>query len=78
MARVRSLQHGTQDVKVHPSEVDCFYQVVTSASGEQFVHLSTFGSEERHSKPKSSQSLQLDEGMARELVNVLQRAFPGP
>ncbi len=78
MARVRSLQHGTQDVKVHASEVDCFYQVVMTSSGEKFVHLSTFGSDERHSKPKSSQSIQLDAVLARDLVDVLRRAFPDP
>lgn len=77
MARVRSLQQGEQQLKVHLSEVDCFYQVVESSSGERYVHLSTFGSDERHSKPKSSQSMQLDAVLAAELIDVLRRAFPG-
>ena len=78
MARVRSLQQGAQDVRVHPSEVDCFYQSIVSASGEKFVHLTTFGSEERVSRPKSSQSLQLDERTVRQLIDVLRKAFPSP
>lgn len=77
MARVRSLEPGSQHVKVHPSEVDCCYQVVIGPSGQTLVHLSTFGSDGRQSNPKSSQSLQLDEVVARELVDVLRRAFPG-
>lgn len=77
MARVRSLQQGAQDVKSHPSEVDCFYQLITNPAGEVLVHLSTFGSDHRRSQPKSSQSLQLDEDVARQLIAVLQKAFPG-
>lgn len=76
MARVRKMARGFQDVKVHPSEVDCFHQVISGPDGRTFVHLTTFGSDDRASKPKSSQSLQLDEGAARDLVAVLRAAFP--
>ena len=77
MARIRSVLRGTQDVRVHPSEVDCFYQVITAPDGSVLVHLSTFGSSERQSAPKSSQSIQLDESSARDLIEVLRAAFPG-
>lgn len=77
MARVRSVERGSQDIKVHPSEVDCFYQTVTDGSGRRLLHLSTFGSDGRESSPKSSQSLQIDEQMARELMQVLRSVFPG-
>lgn len=76
MARIKQVLRGTQDVRPHPTEVDCFYQVVTAPDGTRLVHLSTFGSAERQSEPKSSQSLQLDEAAARELVNVLLESFP--
>ena len=75
MARVRSLTRGTQTVKLHPSEVDCFFQLVESEDGKKYVHLSTFGSDARASGSKSSQSIQLDATMARELVKVLQETF---
>lgn len=77
MARVRKVARGSQDVKVHPSEVDCFYQEIRGSNGQKLVHLTTFGSDDRQSKPKSSQSLQLDERAARELVAVFRATFPG-
>lgn len=76
MARIRQVLRGSQDVRPHPTEVDCFYQVVSAPDGARLVHLSTFGSAERQSEPKSSQSLQLDESAARELVQVLLESFP--
>lgn len=75
MARVRSLNEGTQSVNAHPTEVDCFYQTLIDRDGNKLLHLTTFGSDERRSSPKSSQSIQLDETRARELVRVLQRTF---
>ncbi|WP_427891506.1 hypothetical protein ACQHIV_03295 [Kribbella sp. GL6] len=75
MARVRSLNEGTQSVNAHPTEVDCFYQTVIDGDGNKLIHLTTFGSDDRRSNPKSSQSIQLDEIRARELIRVLQRTF---
>ena len=77
MARIRSFQPGTQNVRVHPSEVDCYFQTVDSGAGEKFLHLTTFGSDDRASSPKSSQSLQLDRSRAAQLIAVLTDAFPG-
>lgn len=78
MARLRSLEKSTQDVKVHPTEVDCFHQVITAADGTRLLHITTFGSDQRRSDPKSSQSLQIDEARACELIGIIQTAFPGP
>lgn len=77
MARVRGFDRGTQQVRVHATGVDCFHQIVTNARGERYLHLSTFGSDSRQSAPKSSQSIQLDEGAARRLMQILREAFPG-
>lgn len=76
MARLRSLAQGLQNVKVHPTEVDCFYQVITAADGTRLLHLTTFGSDHRRSDPKSSQSLQIDEPTAQQLVTVIRATFP--
>ena len=76
MARIRSLSEGTQSVRLHPTEVDSSYQVL-SGDGETYLHLSTFGSDTRASAPKSSQSIQLDRRMAARLVEILQATFPG-
>lgn len=76
MARLRSIEKGTQDVKKHPTEVDCFYQVININDGDVLLHLTTFGSDHRRSGPKSSQSLQVDEARARELVALIRTTFP--
>ncbi|NOP98018.1 hypothetical protein [Mycolicibacterium fortuitum] len=77
MARVRSLAQGTQSIRAHESEVDCFYNVLHQPDGTRLLHLSTFGSDQRQSKPKSSQSIQIDEQMAGELIALLETTFPG-
>lgn len=74
MARIRSIQPGTQDVKPHSSEVDCFHQKVRSDDGI-LLHLSTFGSDDRQSQPKSSQSLQLDRDQTLELARIIHETF---
>ncbi len=76
MARVRNLEQGRQSVRIHPTEVDCFHQMVQNEAGERWLHLSTFGSDDRSSSPKSSQSLQIDVTIARELIQVLRSVFP--
>lgn len=76
MAKVSSFVKGTQSVKFHPTEVECHYQVFDALDGRTILHLSTFGSDHRESEPKSSQSLQLDEDRARELMELINDAFP--
>lgn len=75
MALVGSISRGTQSVKLHPTVVDMFYQVVVDREGNRYLHLSTFGSPGRASAPKSSQSLQIDAEMAKELVTLLAETF---
>ncbi|MGW5075794.1 hypothetical protein [Rhodococcus sp. NPDC004095] len=76
MARIRSLDKGTQSITAHTSLVDCFHSTVLDADGELLLHLSTFGSDQRKSKPKSSQSIQIDAAMAAQLLEVIYEAFP--
>ncbi len=75
MARVRSFSSSTQDIRPHPTEVDCEHLVIVDGD-RRLLHLSTFGSDDRASKPKSSQSIQLDVDAARELVVIIESAFP--
>jgi hypothetical protein len=74
VAAIRRFIEGHQSVRPHPTEVDCYYQLLGGASPR--LHLSTFGSDHRQSAPKSSQSIQLDEQRARQLIDILERAFP--
>lgn len=75
MAVVRSISKGAQNVGVHPTKVDMFYQVIFDGAGRRYIHLTTFGSSDRASAPKSSQSIQLDAAMAEELVTLLNETF---
>ena len=77
MARLRSLEKGTQNVHVHTSEVDCAYQVVAGEDGLTYIHLATFGSDQRQSVPKVSQTIQFDRDIAAKLVAVMREVFPG-
>jgi 5-methylcytosine-specific restriction protein B len=56
--------------------VDCYYQTLLDADGKVLLHLSTFGSQDRQSEPKSSQSIQIDETVAQELMVLLANSFP--
>ncbi len=62
-------------IKLQPSEVVC--HVYADPAGPRIVQLDTYGSDERQNPGKQSQTLQLTEDTARELVGLLKRAFPG-
>ncbi|BCN43457.1 hypothetical protein [Prescottella equi] len=76
MARIRSISKGTQSIRPHDTLVDCFFDTVADENGDTLLHLTTFGSDYRRSKPKSSQSIQIDIAMAKQLVEVIYDAFP--
>lgn len=75
MARIVSVTAGHQDVRPHHSEVECFVQELRGADDEKLVHISTFGSAQRQSHPKSSQSMQFDKATASALVEQFVSVF---
>lgn len=75
MARVRSFALSSQEIRPHPTTVECEHRLI-GAGDERLLHLSTFGSSSRQSERKSSQSLQFDLAMARELVDIIVESFP--
>ncbi len=75
MARIVSVRAGHQDVRPHQSEVECFVQELRGPNDEKLVHISTFGSAQRQSHPKSSQSMQFDKEMAFALVEQFVAVF---
>lgn len=75
MARVVSVTSGKQDVRPHQSEVECFVQELRGVDDEKLVHISTFGSAQRASQPKSSQSMQFDQAAASKLIARFVAAF---
>jgi hypothetical protein len=57
------------------SEVDCGF-TIGHRDDRRVLHLETYGSGSRQIPGKVSQSLEIDEAGARELIRVLRRAFP--
>jgi hypothetical protein len=70
MARVREFLPTTQRLSVHTTTVECEFGTV-GEGGSRVLHLSTFGSKDRASERKSSQSIQLDVEHARQLVVII-------
>ncbi len=75
MAFVEGFARGNRvTVKRQPTNVTCHYSVSTQVGGK-LLQLDTFGSADRKNPDKVSQSLQLNEQGARELINILEREF---
>jgi hypothetical protein len=69
---MKTLQRGG----LHPTRVDCEW-FAFERDGKRLLQLDTYGSDERKDKGTVSQTLQLDETTARELLRILRKAFPG-
>lgn len=75
MARIRELKQSDAGSRVHPTEVECGWQVLRDPSGGLLLQLSTYGSDTRESEPKVSQTLQIDRAVARQLVDIIENVF---
>ncbi len=58
------------------SECECGWSV-THRDDAVVLQLDTYGSTDRKAAPKVSQSLQLDEDGAKQLLQVIREVFPG-
>ena len=76
MARIDRFTASASSSRVHPTTVECGYQVVRDADAT-YLQLSTYGSEDRESEPKVSQTLQLDRQRAAELIEIIRQTFAG-
>ncbi|AGM02896.1 hypothetical protein AORI_0307 [Amycolatopsis keratiniphila] len=75
MARVTEFFQVRGDTKPHPTEVECGYRTINTPTGP-LLQLSTYGSDERQSEKKVSQTLQLDRENALRLVAIIRETFP--
>lgn len=73
VVRFRELPRANR--RMFRTEVDCGYRIV-SEQGLRMLHLETYGSQDRQIPGKVSQSLQLDERAAAELLRLIREAFP--
>lgn len=76
MALIRSLQQTSADRTSLHRETDCGWRTFT-VNGTRILQLDTYGSDERAIAGKVSQSIQVDEANARELVAIIRTTFPG-
>lgn len=75
MARITAFTPMADDVRWHKTDVECFHRSIEK-HGERRLHLASHGSDRRKTSGVS-QTFQLDENSARELLRVLIDAFPG-
>jgi len=77
MALVSSLEPNTKERQSVHRPTRCLYAIVDGPGGERFLQLDTVGSEDREIPDKVSQSIQFDRQAAGQLLQLLQRTFPG-
>jgi hypothetical protein len=76
MALVRSIAAtSTVRTAVH-QPTHCESSIVRPQGGGVYIQLDTFGSAKRKCVGKVSQSIQLDEAAAKQLMHLLRDAFP--
>jgi len=75
MARIGEFHEMTSQTNRIHGLVECGYRIFT-VDGETVIQLDTYGSSERKDRGSISQSIQLDEGAAHALVELIVRAFP--
>jgi hypothetical protein len=76
MATVRTFRHlDDRSGQPHRTDVECGWFVLNTGTG-RLLQLDTYGSDDRALPGKVSQTLQLDQDAAAELLLVLRIAFP--
>jgi hypothetical protein len=75
MALIRSFVEKPHTTISWRSEVECGF-TIGHRGDARILHLETYGSGSRQIPGKVSQSLELDEKGARELIRIMRRAFP--
>lgn len=70
MAKIRSFTFRSTSANAHPTEVDATWAVIGTGPGA-LVQISTYGSDDRQSHPKVSQTIQIDARVAGEIIDVL-------
>ena len=76
MALIREFIPLNGQGSVHRKETDAGWAKVLNGD-ETLLDIATYGSQERVSKPKPSQVIQLDRARAAELIKIIEEVFPG-
>ena len=75
MAKIKEFVRTTLNSRAHPTNVECGWQPVHD-SGQSYLQLSTYGSDDRQSEKKVSQTIQIDRARAAELLAIIHGTFP--
>lgn len=75
MAVVKEFFQDIANAKRHPTVVECGWQVVRDGN-ETLLQLSTYGSDQRASGKKVSQTLQFDREALSDLIKIARDTFP--
>ncbi|MEU7355040.1 MULTISPECIES: hypothetical protein [Streptomyces] len=76
MALIKAFQAVSSDVQRLHGPVVCGYRSF-EVGDQRVLQLDTYGSSDRQIPDKISQSIQLDADGARELLKIIEVAFPG-
>ncbi|MBM0239064.1 hypothetical protein JNW88_21485 [Micromonospora sp. ATA32] len=76
MAVVGEFFPDKANAKRHPTVVECGWQIVRDGQ-ETLLQLSTYGSDQRASGKKVSQTLQFDRKALIALIQIAKQSFPG-
>lgn len=76
MALIKEFQSVPSESQRLHGPVTCGYRAF-DVDGRRILQLDTYGSTERKIPDKTSQSIQLDADSARELLKIIEDAFPG-
>ena len=75
LALIKEFIARPKNLRRQPTRVACHYAVERVGGSALLIQFDTAGSEQRDMPGKVSQTLQLDEGSARELWEILSREF---
>ncbi len=77
MARITQFEKLETMTSNRPhTKVECGYRVVNTSRDEVLLQLDTYGSDGRQIPGKTSQSVQLDEAAALDLVQIILKTYP--
>ncbi|TYP69634.1 methionyl-tRNA formyltransferase [Paenibacillus methanolicus] len=73
MALIKHLSKVTRNSRLQ-SEAEATYNIVIQ-NGKKFIQINTYGSKERLHIDKVSQSIQLDEQTAKQLIEIINSEY---
>jgi len=75
MAVVRRLERVSLEGKSPHSEVECTYSIVSDDSGQRYLQIDTYGSNDRKIPGKKSQSVRLAPEAIAQLKTIIEQEF---